>query len=163
MARKFRCRSGVAYVVIPGLGKVNRGRVIEGDQYARLCPQLLEEVKASDSPPVRVASVAVPVPPPMVVPSRPLFVAAASAPVSVFSPAVPSVVPVSPGVDSIVESESDDDSLDEQIDEPSMVWTKAQLTEYAEVLGVDVEPGMTKAQILEAIRKLEAELEKEPS
>jgi len=154
MARKFRCRSDMAYVMLAGLGKVSGGRVIEGDQYARLCPQLLEEVKSTDSgfsretseiP--RVVSVLVSAPVPLATGPSPVFVPPLSVPVVV----APSVVEVVSSAEPISELE-----LDAQVEEPSMIWTKAQLTEYAEVLGIYVEPGMTKGQILAAIKEAEA-------
>jgi len=50
MPRRFRMRPGLNEVVLPGGGKILSGTLLEGDQYARWCPQFLMELL--DSRPV---------------------------------------------------------------------------------------------------------------
>lgn len=129
MARRYTRKPGLALCVIPGVGAVKEGQVLEGDQYARFCPgKLVEVTGAPPSPPEADrrfveardgaglrsdATVKVPVPVPESEPEPPAVTAADS-------------------------------------DAPSMEWRKAELVAYATAEGIEVE-GMTKAEILEAI------------
>lgn len=48
MARKFRKKSDLVMIFLPGLGRVTHDEVIEGDQYAKYVPSLLVEVEVAD-------------------------------------------------------------------------------------------------------------------
>lgn len=62
MTRKFKMKAGLPGALsLPGLPGVIPGVVVEGDEYARFCPAVLEEVIESVSEGAVVASPAVPV------------------------------------------------------------------------------------------------------
>ena len=70
MAHRYKKRADKDGVYLPGVGKLRDGQVVEGEQYARYCPQFLEPTteavtagKAAVAPPPPPA----PVPEPEVV------------------------------------------------------------------------------------------------
>lgn len=44
MARRFRKKAGLGIVALPGVGGLGNDTVVEGDEYARFCPAILEEI-----------------------------------------------------------------------------------------------------------------------
>jgi hypothetical protein len=52
MARKFRKRSDLHVVILPGVGRMSEGQILTGDDYARFVPHLLEEVLAAGAVPM---------------------------------------------------------------------------------------------------------------
>ena len=124
MARRFKKKAGIPGVLsLPGIPGLGDGVVVEGDEYARFCPAVLEEVFDEE-------------------PTRPAAKKAAAA---------PPPPPPAPPEDEDEEPEGDDG---EEPEPPNMDWLKAELVEYAEGLGLDVD-GMTKRQILDAIEEEE--------
>jgi hypothetical protein len=47
VARKFVLKAGKTHASIPGVGVVHPGHILEGDQYARYVPGILEELPAN--------------------------------------------------------------------------------------------------------------------
>lgn len=116
MGRRFRKKAGlVGAVSLPGMTGVGNDEVVEGDEYARFCPAVLEEVLDEEPKKAKPKKKAKPAPPPP------------------------------PPAEK--EPEEEPDETDE---DPSMEWLKADLVEYAEARGLDVD-GMTKREILDAI------------
>ncbi len=48
--RRFRRREGISDLALPGIGRVRSHHILEGDQWARYCPEFLVEIL--DSTPV---------------------------------------------------------------------------------------------------------------
>lgn len=138
--RKFRKRSDKDMVIVPGVGPVRDDRVFEGDQYAKFCPSVLEEVVSEGPDTDRFV--------------QPSDVVATRAPAPAPAPASepPPPPPSAPEVPSEAWSDDADEEAEEVEEEevPDMSWRKKELIDYAEQLGLDVS-GMTKAEILEAI------------
>lgn len=130
MARRFRKKASISGVLsLPGLPGIGNDTIVEGDEYARFCPAVLEEVfdaptAPKPKPAPKLAEVKPPPPPP--------------------PPPPPKDEPDEP------------DEPDEEPEPPNMSWRKDELVEYAEGLGLDV-AGLTKAQLLEAIEEEEGE------
>lgn len=73
MARRFKKKAGLGVVCLPGLPGIGNDTIVEGDEYARFCPAVLEEVfdvvaspKLASKPEAMtaVAKVTSPLPPP---------------------------------------------------------------------------------------------------
>lgn len=63
MARRFRKKAGLGALCLPGVGGIGNDSIVEGDEYARFCPAVLEEV-FDEAPSKPVAKkVAPPLPP----------------------------------------------------------------------------------------------------
>ena len=109
MARRFRKKPGIGIVSLPGLPGLGSDTIVEGDEYARYCPAVLEEVfdDAPAKPAAKKAAAKVPPPPP-------------------------------PPPEDEPEDEPEDDG-DEGEEPPNMGWKKAELVEYAEGLDLDVD------------------------
>jgi hypothetical protein len=50
--RRFKKRDNLNLVVLPGIGRLRNDQVLEGDEWARYCPQCLVEILDSTSPPL---------------------------------------------------------------------------------------------------------------
>ena len=50
MARRFRVRPGLNEIVLPEVGRIRSGVLLEGEHYAKFCPQYLVEIL--DSTPI---------------------------------------------------------------------------------------------------------------
>jgi hypothetical protein len=67
--RRFQKKPELTLAVIPGVGRVAAGQVLEGDQYARFVPSLLVEIPAlPTAPPAPTAPPEVKAPPVLVPP-----------------------------------------------------------------------------------------------
>lgn len=55
MGRKFVLKKGKEFHVLPGAGVVKAGEVLEGNEFARFVPGILEEVSADTVAPVKKA------------------------------------------------------------------------------------------------------------
>jgi hypothetical protein len=53
MSKRYRKRSDVSYVILPGVGRVQDSRVLDYEGLARYCPTFLEEVEEEAPPPKR--------------------------------------------------------------------------------------------------------------
>jgi len=109
MARRFRKKAGLGALCLPGVGGIGNDSIVEGDEYARFCPAVLEEVfdEAPVVPkPVAKKVAATPPPPPP---------------------------PAPPADDEEPEGE------DEEPEPPNMDWLKSELVEYARGLDLDVD------------------------
>lgn len=125
MARRFRKKPGLGIVSLPGLAGLGNDTIVEGDEYARFCPVILEEV--FDEVPVSAPS---PAPKP--------------------APA-PAPAPSSASEDKVAAGESVPAAEgEEELEAPSLEWKKVELAAYAGELGIDT-AGMTKQQLLDAI------------
>lgn len=122
MARRFKRKEGLGAVSLPGVGGIGNDAVVEGDEYARFCPAVLDEV--FEEAPVRghTATAALV--------DEPSFMEPAPEPES----------------EPVPESESDKAS-----EPPGMGWRRDELAKYAERLGLEV-GDKTKRQILTMIR-----------
>lgn len=129
MARRFKKKASISGVLsLPGLPGLGNDAIVEGDEYARFCPAVLEEVfDEAPEKPVAKKAAAAPLPPP---PSPP------------------------PEPDD--DEPEDEPEGDEESEPPNMGWRKDELVEYAEGLGLDVE-GLTKREILVEIEAEEGE------
>jgi len=125
MARRFRKKAGVGVVLLPGLPGLGNDTAVEGDEYARFCPAILDEVFDAPAKPVGKKAASV------------------SKPTGHLKEVV--VLPDAASFNSPEEDEGEP---------PNMSWKKAELVEYAKGLGLEVE-GMNKAEILEAIEEEE--------
>ena len=172
MPRKFRKKAGLGIVSFPGLPGLGNDGIVVGDEYARYCPAVLDEVfdDASDVPGASFSpsdvgddvfrsegddkgvyriegllSVPEPVPEPVIE-----FVNDAAE--SEFYEAL------SGNSEEVTSSEVTSESdvyVDVDVEPPNKSWTKKELSEYAVALGLSVK-GLTKAQILGAIRNEES-------
>jgi hypothetical protein len=110
MARRFKKKAGIPGVLsLPGLPGIGNDTVVEGDEYARFCPAVLEEVfdeAPAKKPAAKKAAAAPPPPPP----------------------------PPEPD-----EDEPEDEPEEDDGEPPSMDWLKSELVEYAEGLGLKVD------------------------
>lgn len=50
MPRRFKKKTGLGSIFLPGLGKIADERVLEGDDLAKFVPALLEEITAQQPP-----------------------------------------------------------------------------------------------------------------
>jgi len=67
MARRFRKKAGLGIISLPGLPGIGDDVVVEGDEYARFCPAVLEEVFDKPAKPAaKKAEAKAPPPPPEV-------------------------------------------------------------------------------------------------
>ena len=67
MARRFKKKASISGVLsLPGLPGLGNDAIVEGDEYARFCPAVLEEVfdEAPEKPVAKKAAAAPPPPPP---------------------------------------------------------------------------------------------------
>jgi len=162
MARKFRKKPGLGMLSLPGMAGLGNDTIVEGDEYARFCPAVLEEV--FDNPPVKKAVKEAPkkAEPKKEEPKKEKLKKAEpkkeepkkekpkkEKPVK---EALPSEEDWGPG-DAAGHKQ---DEEEEEFEPPNLNWLKSELTEYAEGLGLTVDKTMTKAQILEAIEIEEA-------
>lgn len=67
--RKFTKKPELAFIVIPGIGRVADNRILEGDNLAKFAPSLLVEVLPNE----KAAPPAVIVPPPPPEPVKPII------------------------------------------------------------------------------------------
>lgn len=119
MPRRFRKKAGLSGALsLPGMPGIGNDTIVEGDEYARFCPAVLEEVFDTSAP-------------------RPAVAPVVTAPVPEPEPE-PEPVP----------------EPEEEPEAPNMGWSKAELVDYAKVLGIDVQ-GLSKAQLLNAIEAAE--------
>lgn len=110
-------------VVIPGVGAVSDGMVIEGN-FDRFVPGLL--VKVANPAPIA------PVPPP--------------------PKSIAPVAPATPVVAAKTEIDAEPEVEEALVpDPPSLDWTKAELTVFARGLGLDIKPALSKTDILDLI------------
>jgi hypothetical protein len=105
----FKKKAGLGVVSLPGLPGLGNDTIVEGDEYAKFCPAVLEEV--FDAP-------AKPVPKP------------AQKPAPATKPPAPLPQPPEP---------EEGDEGEEEPEPPSMGWRKDELVEYAEGLGLTVD------------------------
>lgn len=141
MARKFRKKPGLGMLSLPGMAGLGNDTIVEGDEYARFCPAVLEEV--FDSPPTKQAEKVKPekVEPKKEDPKK-------AEPVKEVLPSEQDWV-----AGDAVGHQQDQE---EEVEPPNLNWLKSELKEYAEGLGLMVDKTMTKAQIFEAIEIEEA-------
>ena len=66
MGRRFRKKAGLGIISLPGLPGLGEDVIVEGDEYARFCPAVLEEVFDAPTKPAakKIEKVATPPPPP---------------------------------------------------------------------------------------------------
>lgn len=133
MARRFRKKAGIGIVSLPGVAGLGNDTIVEGDEYARFCPVILEEVFDEVSAPA-------PAPTPEPAP--------APAPAPAPTPAPEDKAAADEPVPS-AEAEGE-----EELEAPSLEWKKVELAAYAGELGIDT-AGMTKQQLLDAIEAFE--------
>ncbi len=69
MGKRFVLRAGLHVAMIPGLGRVKQGFVVEGEQYARFVPSILTEIL--DSAPVAAPVATILVEPAPILPPPP--------------------------------------------------------------------------------------------
>ena len=108
MARRFRKKAGLGVVSLPGMPGLGNDTIVEGDEYARFCPAVLEEVFDEVS-------------------AGRKFVKKTEAPKR--PPRPPEPVP---------EPEEPEEPEEDEGEPPNMEWLKKELVEYAEGLGLDV-------------------------
>ena len=135
MARRFKKKAGLGIVSLPGVAGLGNDTIVEGDEYARFCPVILEEVFDEVS-----ASTPAPAPKPTPKP--------APAPAPAPTPAPEDKAATSESVPA-AEAEGE-----EELEAPSLEWKKVELAAYAGELGIDA-AGMTKTQLLAAIEAFE--------
>jgi len=136
MARRFRKKAGLGAVCLPGLPGLGNDTIVEGDQYAKFFPAILEEV--FDAPATKPATQKVVV--------------------KVSPPAPPKPEPEEEDDEPDPEPEDDEPEDDGEVEPPNMDWLKSELVEYAKGLDLAVDGRtMTKAQILDAIEAEEGE------
>ena len=124
MARRFKKKAGLGALCLPGVGGLGNDAGVEGEEYARFCPAVLEEVfgEAPAAKPKPAAKKAAAAPPP----------------------------PPDPEPED-EEPEDEDEEPEGEPEPPNMGWRRDELVEYAEGLGLEVHDKMTKRDILKAI------------
>lgn len=133
MARRFKKKAGLGIVSLPGVAGLGNDTIVEGDEYARFCPVILEEVfdevpasKPAPAPKPAVAAAAAPAPTPAPEDEKP----------------ADDVAPAAGG------------EGEEELEAPSLDWKKVELAAYAGELGIET-AGLTKQQLLAAIKNFE--------